>query len=375
MADVAYTDQFFAYHRDGSLKSAREVIPVVWQFVQPKSVVDVGCGIGTWLSEFKNAGVADCLGIDGDYVDRKQLMVEPDRFQARDLEKPLNLDRRFDLAVSLEVAEHLPAASADTFIESLTRLSSVVLFSAAIPHQGGTNHINEQWPEYWQERFRRHGYVVVDCLRRLLWRNSNVMQWYRQNLLFYVDRTRLADYPQLASAFEKAGENPLLSIVHPEYYLGHIRWFAQQLHEAQRTAWTYALRLRQINLAAFPDWTQSPELIAGQLRGLLSALSTHPDKQRMAIVVHAGTTNHEKAGRILGQVSAEVLNAGGMMTGQGPEISMIGGQFAQWQALWSCLAGRVVLPHEDVQAVVSTGAQALRTIPLSVLQNRQPLTP
>ncbi|HEV3136481.1 MAG TPA: methyltransferase domain-containing protein, partial [Pirellulales bacterium] len=330
MAETQYTDQFFEYHRDGSLKSAREVIPVVWQFVQPKSVVDVGCGIGTWLSEFKNAGVADCLGVDGDYVDRGKLLIESERFQARDLEKPLDIGRRFDLAVSLEVAEHLPAAVADTFVESLTRLSSVILFSAAIPHQGGDHHVNEQWPEYWQARFARHGYVVVDCLRRLLWRNGNVKEWYRQNLLFYVDRGRLGDYPQLADAFERAGENPLLSIVHPEYFLGHINWLGGQLREAQRVALKFALRLREINLVVFPDWTQSPELVVGQIRGLFFALSAHPDKQRVAVVVNAGNPQNELAGRILSQVAAEVFTPGGVAIAGGPEISMVGGQFAQW---------------------------------------------
>jgi SAM-dependent methyltransferase len=373
MADFVYPNRFFDFHRDGSLRSAREVIPVVRQFVQPKSVVDVGCGIGTWLSEFKIAGITDCLGIDGDYVDREQLLIEPERFQAHDLEKPLNLDRRFDLAVSLEVAEHLPAACADTFVESLTRLSSVILFSAAIPQQGGDHHVNEQWPEYWQERFERHGYVVVDCLRRLLWRNGNVEQWYRQNLLFYVDRDRLADYPKLASAFETAGENPLLSIVHPDYFLGHIKWFATQLHEALRMAVTYAFRLRQINLVVFPDWAQSPELVGGQIHGLFFALSAHPDKQRMALVIHVGNTQNELAGRILRQVTAEVFDSPGAASTVSPEISIVGPQFAPWQPLWKCMAGRVVLPAEDTQAVLSTGAQALRTIPLSSLQNRQPL--
>jgi SAM-dependent methyltransferase len=218
MTDVEYTEQFFAHHRDGSLNSAREIIPVVKQFIKPRSIVDVGCGIGTWLSEFNSAGVTDFLGIDGDYVERRQLMIEPERFQARDLEKPIPFERRFDLAVSLEVAEHLPAASADTFVESLTRLSSVILFSAAIPNQGGNHHVNEQWPEYWQQRFERRGYAVIDCLRRLIWRNRNVQWWYRQNIMFYVDRTQLANYPQLASAFEKAGPNPVLGFVHLKCY-------------------------------------------------------------------------------------------------------------------------------------------------------------
>ena len=64
----------------------------------------------------------------------------------RDLAQPLQIDRRFDLALSLEVAEHLPPECGSEFVQTLTDLSSVILFSAAIPFQGGTDHLNEQWP-------------------------------------------------------------------------------------------------------------------------------------------------------------------------------------------------------------------------------------
>lgn len=107
----------------------------------------------------------DVLGIDAPYTDRSRLRIPDELFLARDLTVPLSLERRFDLALSLEVAEHLPAAAADHFVASLTRLASVILFSAAIPDQGGEGHLNEQWPDYWVERFAAHGFGVADVLR------------------------------------------------------------------------------------------------------------------------------------------------------------------------------------------------------------------
>jgi SAM-dependent methyltransferase len=234
MAKIFYNNHFYARHQNDSLQSANKVVPLVWNFVQPRSVVDVGCGVGTWLSTFITAGAIDVLGIDGDYVDRSKLLIEPGQFTACNLEQPLDVNRRFDLAVSLEVAEHLPSSCADTFVESLTRLAPVILFSAAVPHQGGTNHINEQWPEYWQTRFRKRGYVVVDCLRPLVWRNPDIATWYKQNLLFYVDHARLQDYPALASAVERSGNDPPLSFVHPELYFARITTVGRVLREVVR---------------------------------------------------------------------------------------------------------------------------------------------
>src|SRR3954470_6591207 len=205
MSEVLYDSAFFAFHEERSRSSARETIPLVLEFVPAKSVVDVGCGIGTWLAEFAAAGVNDVTGVDGDYVDRTKLLVDAGKFVAKNLEQPLELGRQFDLAVSLEVAEHLPESSADRFVTSLVSLAPVVLFSAAIPNDSGDGHVNEQFPEYWQELFERHEYVVADCLRRRLWNNEKVAPYYRQDMMFYVARSRLHEYPRLEEEFRFAG--------------------------------------------------------------------------------------------------------------------------------------------------------------------------
>ena len=116
----------------GAARSADVVVPLVMELVAPSSVVDVGCGLASWLAAFAHFGVPRIFGVDGPWVDESTLRIPPDRFLAADLTQPLRLDEHFDLVVSLEVGEHLPADAADTFIDSLVALGPVILFSAAV---------------------------------------------------------------------------------------------------------------------------------------------------------------------------------------------------------------------------------------------------
>lgn len=206
----------FAWER--AQESARVIVPLVTRYVEPQSVVDVGCGIGAWLSVFSEQGITEVQGIDHNWVDRTRLLIPQGRFMSKDLERPFTLDRQYDLAVSLETAEHLNASAADGFVESLTKLAPVVLFSAAIPYQAGVHHVNEQWPEYWEIKFKKYGFVPVDCIRRRVWRDSRVSFWYKQNVLIYVKEDELKTYPALAAEIE-AGYDEALALIHPEKYL------------------------------------------------------------------------------------------------------------------------------------------------------------
>ena len=129
-----------------NLISPAEIVPVIYKLFQPKSVVDIGCGIGTFLHCFKKEGVNHILGVDGEWVNKKLLhrYINSDEFLLADLEESLKLDTQFDLVLSLEVAEHLKKESADIFVQNLISAGKLILFSAAIPQQGGQNHINEQ---------------------------------------------------------------------------------------------------------------------------------------------------------------------------------------------------------------------------------------
>jgi hypothetical protein len=123
-------------------------------------------------------------GEDALHIDRSELVVV-------DLSEPIDVSRTFDLAISLEVAEHLPASRSASFVEDLCRLAPVVLFSAAVPGQGGTEHQTERWPSYWIDLFEKHGYHVIDRIRPSIWTNPDVESWYAQNtLLFASDEAR-----------------------------------------------------------------------------------------------------------------------------------------------------------------------------------------
>jgi SAM-dependent methyltransferase len=181
-----YLPSFYAETRAGASRSAEAIVPLVLSCNRVHSVVDVGCGTGAWLASFRANGVRDVLGIDGDWVQAAQLCIPQEQFVRRDLTRPLAVERRFDLAMCLEVAEHLPATRAAGLVCDLTRLAPCVLFSAAVPGQGGTNHVNEQPLSYWSEHFARHGFAPSDLIRPLIWADERVEWWYRQNIVFFA---------------------------------------------------------------------------------------------------------------------------------------------------------------------------------------------
>lgn len=213
-----YGSGFFFEIAEGALTAGRRILPDVVERFRPASLVDVGCGTGGWAAAALELGVSDVLGIDGDYVDRGQLLLGGEQFRAADLQRPLTLSRRFDIVICTEVAEHLTAGAADTLVSSLTALGRIVIFSAAIPGQGGTNHINEQWPPYWTEKFKSKGYATIDWFRPRYWNDAAVPWWYRQNLFLAVDESLFADRPELAVAFEHE-QREILPLVHPAKYL------------------------------------------------------------------------------------------------------------------------------------------------------------
>jgi SAM-dependent methyltransferase len=185
VSDGPYGDAFFADVERTSLASARRVVPAAVATWHPASVIDVGCGEGIWAAVFEAEGVP-AVGVDGSYVRPERRLV--DRFVACDLREPLPALGRFDLCVSLEVAEHLPAAVAGTFVAGLAGLADRVLFSAAVPGQGGTDHVNEQPHGYWIERFARAGFRADTAWREQFAAHKDVAWWYRRNMIVFERR-------------------------------------------------------------------------------------------------------------------------------------------------------------------------------------------
>jgi SAM-dependent methyltransferase len=216
-AEPEYSDKFYDEMALVSRRSAEEIVPVLIDWLHPQSVADVGCGTGAWLAAFQRHGVADIFGIDGPWVRPESLEISLDKFLRSDLVSEVPVSRQFDIVMSLETAEHLPPAAADAFVTLLTSLGSTVVFSAAIPRQGGTLHLNEQWPEYWVERFKQHGYTVIDCLRPLFWSNPRVAWWYSQNMLIFVHDREVATRERLLAATAPP-VGSARALVHPAKY-------------------------------------------------------------------------------------------------------------------------------------------------------------
>ncbi|MEY2925593.1 MAG: hypothetical protein RL367_70 [Pseudomonadota bacterium] len=209
MAEHVYNSDFYDYIDDGSRASARTLAPLLLAEMKIASLLDVGAGHGAWAAEWIAAGVADTVAVDGDYVTKDRLQIPADRFQPHDLTLPLDLARRFDLVQTLEVAEHLPGTLADQFVDSLIRHGDVILFSAAVPHQGGEHHVNEQPPSYWQNKFAARGYAAYDWVRPALAGQAQVKPWYRFNAILYANDSGAARLSDAVKATRVAGGQPL----------------------------------------------------------------------------------------------------------------------------------------------------------------------
>ena len=209
---------FASLQQKHALGSANKIVPMLLGRLGTEitSVVDVGCGIGAWLKTFQDKGIKDIKGYDHFSVEPKLLSSIKDYVDLCNLDKPLNVGRRYDLAVCLEVAEHLKSTSANHLINSLCGFSNLVLFAAAIPGQARRSykwHTNEQWQSYWCEKFEAKNYVPLDFIRKKFWADKNLPLWYKQNIFLYVKKDILDQHPKIANHRAQ-----ILDIVHPDLF-------------------------------------------------------------------------------------------------------------------------------------------------------------
>jgi len=237
MTSGNYSNDFYDSIVAGSLRSARIYIEYLSKFWQPGSVVDVGCGRGTWLAAWAENGVRQLVGLDGAWNSPNQMIDKRICFIATDLEARIVLEEQFDLAMSLEVAEHLDPSTSSMFVASLAALSDAILFSAAFVGQSGENHINTRPHSFWAEQFFQHGYTLFDMFRPKYWSDERIEPWYRQNVFLYV---RMA-HP-LYSLLTAAGHTPIddsrfTDCIHPWLYglaLGEIQRLRDAIERSDR---------------------------------------------------------------------------------------------------------------------------------------------
>lgn len=213
-----YDDHFYENQVDSSYMSAKIYLRHLWKYMTPQSVLDVGCGRGSWLKACHELGSIALTGLDGSWNSQEKMIDDSIVFKPIDLNRPFDLPTRVDLAISLEVAEHLEASSAASLVDSLTRCADVVMFGAACIGQGGTSHINERPASYWAHLFLNHDYAVFDLFRPYLWDNQNIAFWYRQNTFLYVNKNSESYERFLGADVRELSNIGFMDCIHPELF-------------------------------------------------------------------------------------------------------------------------------------------------------------
>ena len=200
-----YPEEWFQWQSQESYSSALQVVPKIIAEYGTGSVVEYGCGVGSWGAVFLEFGLNKYVGIDGSHINKKQLRIPVEQFESQDLTKPISLGK-FDLCLCLETAEHLDEVYATTLVDVLCQSADTIVFSAAIPGQTGTHHVNEQWQSYWEKLFAARGYQSSTELREFFWTNSEIAWYYTQNIVTYK---KIIGTPVL---------NSNIDIVHPKAF-------------------------------------------------------------------------------------------------------------------------------------------------------------
>lgn len=187
--DSIYNTDYFAGIEETAVRSAAPMAESIIEYFEPASVLDIGCGTGALLHELRERG-ATVRGLEYSdaalaYCRRRGLDVA--KFDLESPEAPLP-GEVFDLAVSMEVAEHLPEKVADRFVDLLCQTAPQVVFTAATPGQGGADHVNEQPHQYWIDKFGARGYRFLpkpSLEFRSAWEHQDVAPWYVHNLMLF----------------------------------------------------------------------------------------------------------------------------------------------------------------------------------------------
>ncbi len=209
-----YNADFYADQIPSSVQSAKIILSELFKYTAPNSILDIGCGKGTWLAAAESLGVTSLHGIDGPWVTAASLLSKSIHFKPANMEQLIPIEQRYDLAISVEVAEHISLARAPAFVGALCDASDVVMFGAAVVGQGGENHVNEQRQSFWVKQFELKGYQCFDVLRPAVWDNEKIAPWYRQNTLVFVNSKNAV----LLDRFAARSAVRIIDLIHPEMF-------------------------------------------------------------------------------------------------------------------------------------------------------------
>jgi len=212
--DSIYNNTFYDNQYKGSISSAVHFLEYLFSYYRPDSIVDFGCGVGSWLSVANDLGVSRLVGLDGAWLSQQKMLNQKIAFKEVDFTKEFDLKEQFDLAISVEVAEHFDEQFSNQFIQNICKSAPVVIFGAAIPEQGGANHVNEQYQSFWIKKFEENGYICLDIFRKKFWGYEDIEYWYKQNTFLFVSNDQIDLLPK--ELFNHTDFIP--DIVHPTLF-------------------------------------------------------------------------------------------------------------------------------------------------------------
>jgi hypothetical protein len=243
---LTYDTSFYGAQMERSRESANIVVPYIVDALAPKSMVDIGCGVGYWPLAFQAQGVKIAHGVDGPWVRSGGLQLPEGSFFEYDFQRakppfrPALPRDRYDLVTSFEFVEHVEEEFAEPLVDLFCGLSDVIVVGAAIPNQGGLHHVNEQWPRYWVEKFERRGFEACDFIRPQVW-GEDIDPWYAQNPIAYFKGGVPSQIKDAAQSAWSEAASLILPLVHPG------QWTLQNMNSVPRgEPWRQRLTPRRV---------------------------------------------------------------------------------------------------------------------------------
>ncbi len=189
-----YKPKFYASVTLRAQTTAEIVTELISSTFTISSFIDIGCGDGLWsrkmLEKCDNKIKGYAIDLPGVRPKELQQVASDIQFIELNLNSnPYIPERQFDLAFCTEVLEHLEEHAALLLLNSIAANCDLLVFSAAVPGQGGTGHINEHPQEYWDSQLQKRGFRPFDVIRPAII-ELEVPSYYKNNLILYVQLQR-----------------------------------------------------------------------------------------------------------------------------------------------------------------------------------------